>query len=79
MPKFKNKQELEEFHILDNSIERVINTTRRILSASKHEDAYVNSDDWDNLKWIVVRLWNEERNRIFEKRLNNAKQDNSLG
>jgi hypothetical protein len=69
MPRFKTKLEEEEFHILDNSIERVINTTRRIVNASHHEDAEVNSDDWENLKWIVVRLWNEERNRIFERKM----------
>jgi len=69
MPRFKTKLEAEEFHICDNSIERVINTSMSILHKSKHEDAGMNLDDWENLKWIVVRLWNEERNRIFERKV----------
>ena len=55
----------EERILLDNSIERVINTSMRIVEYSKHEDAYINYDDWDNCKELVVKLWDKARNEVF--------------
>lgn len=61
-----------QIQILSNSIERVINTTISILMHSKHPDADMNLEDWLELKEITVDLWNEERNREYEKMLSNS-------
>lgn len=66
-----NKQ--DELRILQNSIERTINTTLQILEQLKakghlSELISINHEDWMELKWIVVELWNEKRNKIFTER-----------
>jgi hypothetical protein len=53
--------------LLENSIERVINTTMRILDTSTHEDSDINYDDWNALKWTVVTIWNDARNNVFKE------------
>jgi hypothetical protein len=59
--------EREKRHILENSIERVINTSMRIVKKSTDEDVFVNLDDWKALKQLVVKLWDRERNQIFKE------------
>lgn len=72
------EEERYERTVLDNSPERVINTTLQLLNGVKdreHREELrgINLEDWETLKPIVVRLWNEERNRIFQARLDAAK------
>lgn len=59
------QEEIRDHLLLQNSIERVINTTMSILQKSKHPDAMMNLNDWEALKYVTVHLWNEERNRAF--------------
>lgn len=59
----KNERRL----LLDNSIERVINTSIQIIERSRHEDADMNLEDWKALKWLTVKLWNDARNEAFKK------------
>lgn len=61
----RTQQQREDVLLLQNSIERVINTSMRILERSNHPDASMNLEDWIELKELVVKLWNEERNRAF--------------
>lgn len=75
MPKRKNQMSEYERNLFDNSIERVINTTIRILehlpvaNLSEHvqEDIDINIQDWNDLKKTVVHWWNEARNEAFKK------------
>ena len=72
-------QQREERAISENSIERVINTTIQLLEGvrdreHREELRGINMLDWDELKPIVVRLWNEERNRIFLEQQQTAKK-----
>jgi hypothetical protein len=52
--------------LLDNSVERVINTSMGLVRVSKHEDAQMNYEDWVELKALTVKLWNEARNEAFK-------------
>jgi hypothetical protein len=60
--------------LLDNSIERVINTSMKIVERSRHEDASMNYDDWEALKSLTVKLWNNARNDAFIYEQNNSKK-----
>lgn len=60
--------EREENLLLNNSIERVINTSKRIALMSKDEDAEVNFDDWEFLKGLTEKLWALARNEAFKRR-----------
>lgn len=51
--------------LLNNLVERVINTSVRIIERAQHEDAMMNIEDWETCKSIVVQLWNEARDRAF--------------
>lgn len=66
----------EEHIICANSIERVINTTTKILekiiarslahtAPSLREDAMTNFKDWYQIKALVRKMWERERNEIF--------------
>ena len=59
----------EEQQLLHNAIERVINTSIRILKRCTDEDAGMNLEDWDELKWLTTKLWDEARDRVFRARL----------
>jgi len=59
----------EEQQLLQNAIERVINTSIRILKKSTDEDADMNLEDWDELKWLTTKLWNMARGRVFKARM----------
>lgn len=52
-----------------NSIERVINTSLKVLDAVTAEeivdDAVQASQDWEALKWLTCRLWDTTRNAVF--------------
>lgn len=48
-----------------SSIERVINTSLRIVEKSSKEDAYINSEDWEEWKPVVVGMWNGMHDKIF--------------
>ena len=52
--------------LLDNSVERVINTSMGILRISTHENAQMNFEDWAALKALTVKLWNDARNEAFK-------------
>ena len=58
----------EEQLLLQNSIERVINTSIEIAENSTHEDSSISLEDWDDLKWLTVKLWNAARERVFVAR-----------
>jgi hypothetical protein len=63
----------DEDLILQNSIERTINTTLQILEHIRSkghlsELISINQQDWMELKWVTVELWNEKRNQIFKER-----------
>ena len=68
MTKSTARQRIDRI-LLENSVERVINTSIRLIkkvpltTAADHEDVSVNLEDWEELKPIVVALWNEARNR----------------
>lgn len=51
--------------LLDNSIERVINTAREVALHSTHDDAGMSYDDMGWCKPVMVKLWNEARNQAF--------------
>jgi len=60
--------------LFDNSVERMINTTIRILeeietkaSGNLKELVNTNLQDWTELKPHVVRCWNEARDAAFVK------------
>jgi len=70
--------EREKDQICKNSIERVINTTIRLLELEKmHNEEYaaVNYEDWIDLKVLTVKLWDRERNAIFTERMEAAKKE----
>lgn len=62
--------------LLQNSIERVINTTLSILeeetptqSESSFKDRWeINLEDWEILKRVVVKLWEAERNNLTKEK-----------
>lgn len=63
---------LHERILLDNSVERVINTTIKILKHLERfhpdfldEDVGVNLEDWKHIKWTTVETWNTARNQAF--------------
>jgi hypothetical protein len=66
--------------LLENSIERVINTTLQILESV--DDQYlplylqeyldINIQDWRSLKSATVEVWNDARNEAY-KRAQNVK------
>lgn len=65
----------EENQILQNSVERMINTSIQLaqhLEDSKDERikelASISWQDWEELKQLIVKLWNRERNDIFIRR-----------
>lgn len=77
MRKYRPKHEID---VLDNSIERVINTTIKILRRinGKNDDALnelveINLQDWRELKETTVRLWDAQRNMIFQNSNNDDK------
>jgi len=59
----------EKRHLLENSIERVINTSLRLVEkyAEKDEDFMVNIEDWEALKSLTCKLWNDARNEVFKE------------
>lgn len=68
------KEEIRERVIAENSLERVINTTIRLLEGvpdreEREELRHINLEDWRNLKGIASALWDEERDRNFRKAL----------
>lgn len=71
----QNDEERRDRHLLENSIERVINTTIKILegydltdaSEEEGENVFMNLEDWNALKWTVVHVWNEARNEAFKR------------
>lgn len=65
--------EQEKQHLLSNSIERVINTTKKILERSKHQDSQMNLDDWDALNQTVVKIFNNARDEVWIERANKAR------
>lgn len=77
----KTQEELYEDQILQNSIERVINTSINLITNNVSVETVkpdrrewleelqdINLQDWEDLKQITVRLWEQERDRIFRKR-----------
>jgi hypothetical protein len=61
---------VEEELLLNNSIERVINTSMRLVEdyAGKDEDQWINLEDWKALKHLTVKLFNDARNEVFKAR-----------
>ena len=67
----------EEQAIRTCSVERMINTTIRLVNrlrysnkASIAEDAQVNWQDWHDHKALVVKLWDEAREEVFRSYTN---------
>lgn len=63
---------LHERILLDNSVERVINTTLKILRYIErfhpellNEDLDQSIQDWKHIKWTTVETWNTARNQAF--------------
>lgn len=70
-------EEIRERVIAENSLERVINTTIRLLEGvadreEREELRHINLEDWRQLKYIASSLWDEERNRNFVRRQKEA-------
>lgn len=61
----------EEELLLNNSVERVINTSVRLVEkyAKRDEDQWLNLEDWKELKYLVVNLFNDARNEVFKRRM----------
>jgi len=66
--------EREKEAIRINSVERMINTTLRLIrplrksyNTATAEDASINYEDWTELKSLVTKLWNRERDTIFRE------------
>lgn len=62
----------EKAQILQNSIERVINTSIQLAEKAVEsqngrlrELGDTNFQDWEELKTLVVKLWDRERDAIF--------------
>jgi hypothetical protein len=51
--------------LLENSLERVINTAAKVALHSTHEDAGMSHDDLLHVKELATKLWNEARNAAF--------------
>lgn len=66
-------EEIRDRYLLQHSVERVINTTLKILEQSRHPDSAMNLEDWIEAKEHVVHIFNEARNQAY-KRLNNQKE-----
>ena len=66
---FMTHQDLVD--ICQNSPERVINTARQMLDkhASDDEDFGMNQEDWEVVKPIIVKLWNNARDEVFKQKL----------
>ncbi len=69
MPKLELSED-EKRVLLENSIERVINTARTVALHSTHEDAGMSYDDMGFVKPVMDKLWNWARNEAF---IQNAK------
>jgi hypothetical protein len=69
--------ECDKRTILENSIERVINNSMRLVIklSKRDEDASINYDDWGSLKELVCKLWDRERNAIFIEMQNREEKD----
>lgn len=52
------------------SIERVINTSIEIADFSEHEDAYINADDWRDMKAPIVSIFECIKDAIVRHRYN---------
>ena len=65
------KKTKREHDLLGCSIERVVNTTLRVLGNERvdEEDRYTCEEDWRGLKETVVEVWDEARNDAFIQRL----------
>ncbi len=63
----KNYSLREQNMVIVNSIERVINTTLQILDRcpQNNELVQINQPDWEELKPLVTKIWNDVRNDIF--------------
>jgi hypothetical protein len=68
----------EQKYILQNSIERVINSSMELVHHCKyctkaeehlHELSQINWGDWVELKELTVKLWNYHRDEIFKQQL----------
>ena len=74
----------EENQILQNSIERVLNSAIRLIENADFDTEElqelrdVNLDDLQNLKQITVMIWNEKRDQIFRKRNNLATTEDEI-
>lgn len=69
MPK-QTQQEIEDRLLLENSIERVINTSTKLIEHHvpiSNEDMEMNLLDWSDLKSLVVKLWDNARNEAFKR------------
>jgi hypothetical protein len=84
----KTQEELYEDQILQNSIERVINTSINLITNNVSVETVkpdrrewleelqdINLQDWEDLKQITVRLWEQERDRIFRKRQSDTESE----
>lgn len=77
MTKSKAERDEERYEniVLQNSPERMIKTTLRLLPEGNWtgerniEEADTNHQDWTELEPVIRRIWNAERERIFLKRL----------
>jgi hypothetical protein len=87
MTKRKNEMSEHERNLFDNSIERVINTTIRILNHVEQnfklegdiaEDVDINIQDWIALKETTTYWWNEARNEAFKKYNNQVITTNTI-
>ncbi len=75
MAKRPTEQEVRVRLIAENSLERVINTTIRLLEGVsdrelREELRHTNLEDWKALKTTACALWDEERDRNFRAALN---------
>lgn len=53
--------------LLENSLERVMNTAREVALHAVHEDAGMVHDDLTHLKPLATKLWNDARNEAFKQ------------
>lgn len=66
----QTQQEVDDIRLLQNSIERVINTSMQLIEkyVPDHEDMKgTNLLDWEDLKYLTVQCWNIARNEAYKR------------
>ena len=53
----------------DNSVERVFNTSIRLVRKTDDEDTWINLENLQACKPLAARIWDAARNELFKQQL----------